>query len=418
MKKRAGSPFYRRRSRQAHPIPIQQAPIMHLNPLVLLLALPYCLLPIAHCLVADSPLPADAIESIRVNQVIDAMEAAIAKADIGAYMALVDPTDPVFATEQRAWIADLQTHPVDDVEINIAWNEPVRLQDDGSAIAPIEISWHIVGEELDRHFAYQALFEPIASPNGQWIFAGRAWDVFDNDTPGVRVYSDFIHEDLAHLAADRVEHLRDTIAENMGFDYSQTQPKEVVVKIYPDMSSLQASIYLSYTDHLSGWNEPGESIKILGRENFSTKRLDPLLAHEIGHAVSFEFGPQINNAPWWTLEGIAEVAAGLFRDSWESKNKRIVHLAKEDDLRDWSLLADFRGEANNHAMYVYLQGWSMIDYIDRIHGLDSRNKWFIELANGHSLDEASQEALGISFEQLNTNWHQSLLDWNDQADSD
>lgn len=366
---------------------------------------------------ADSPLPADAIESIRVNQVIDAMEAAIDKADIGAYMALVDPTDPVFATEQRAWIADLQTHPVEDVEINIAWNEPVRLQEDGSAIAPIEITWHIVGEELDRHFAYQALFEPMGASNGQWIFAGRAWDVFVDEINGVRVYSDAIHEDLAHLAANRVEYLRDTIAENMGFEYSTGEPKEVVVKIYPDMSSLQASIYLSYTDHLSGWNEPGESIKILGRDDFTVKQLDPLLAHEIGHAVSFEFGPEINNAPWWTLEGIAEVAAGLFRDSWEAKNKRMVHLAKTDDLRDWSLLADFRGEANNHAMYVYLQGWSMIDYIDRIHGLDQRNAWFKSLAGGASLDQATRAVMGISFDQLDQEWRRSLLN-SDPASSD
>lgn len=373
--------------------------------------LPFVICAASSVACADSPLPADAIESIRVNQVISAMESAIAKADIGAYMALVDPSDAVFATEQRAWITDLQSHPVDDVEITIAWSEPVRLQSDGSAIAPIEIAWHVEGEELDRHFAYQALFEPVGAVNGQWIFAGRAWDIFDGDTPGVRVYSDYVHEELAYLCADRVEHLRDKIAENMGFDYSQTEPKEVVVKVYPDMSSLQASIYLSYTDRLSGWNEPGESIKILGRENYTTERLDPLLAHEIGHAVSFEFGPEINLAPWWTLEGIAEVASGLFRDSWESKNKRIVNLAKKDDLREWSLLSDFRGEANNHAMYVYLQGWSMIDYIDRIHTIEKRNLWFAQLGEGATLEEASVSVLGITFEQLDRKWNESLLNW-------
>ncbi|MDF1810218.1 MAG: hypothetical protein P1U42_11045 [Phycisphaerales bacterium] len=367
---------------------------------------------------ADSPLPADSIESIRVNQVIEGMQSAITKTDIGAYMALIDTTDSFFATEQRAWISDLQKHPVNDIELSIAWNEPVRIQDDGSAIAPLEITWHIPGEELNRLFAYQARFEPIASSQGQWIFAGRAWDIFNDETKGVRVYADSVHEDLANLCADRVENLRDQIAVNMGFDYSNTAPKEVVVKVYPEMSSLQASIYLSYTDGLSGWNEPGESIKILGRENFPTNRLDPLLAHEIGHAVSFEFGPEINLAPWWTLEGIAEVAAGLFRDSWDSKNKRISNLAKENNLRDWNLLADFRGEANNHARYVYLQGWSMIDYIDRIHTVENRNKWFTKLGAGATLEEATQSTLNMSFDQLDTNWQQSLLDWNDDDTSD
>ncbi len=380
---------------------------------ILLAIFPHCLLPIAYGHSSDSPLPSTAVESIRVHQVIDAMESAILSADVGAYMALVDPTDPFFATEQRAWITDLQKHPVDDVEIIIAWNESIALEPDGSAIAPIEISWHVPGEELDRHFAYQARFIPIGSPDGQWAFAGRAWEIEDIETPGVRVYADALHEDLAYLASDRVVHLRDQIAQNMGMgmDSATAEHREVVVKIYPDMASLQASIYLSYTDSLSGWNEPGESIKILGRDDYTQRTLDPLLAHEIGHAVSFEFGDQINAAPWWTLEGIAEVASGLFRDSWASKNKRIVHMAKNDNLRDWALLADFRGEANNHMRHVYLQGWSMIDYIDRTFTIEKRNQWFAALGAGASLDEASLSVLGMGFKALDQQWHQSLLDW-------
>jgi len=384
----------------------------------LLVILPYCLLPIAYCLGADSPLPADSIESIRVHEVVDAMQAAIVKGDTGAYMALVDPADPTFATEQRAWIGDMATHPVEDVELQIAWNEPVRLQDDGSAIAPIEINWHVEGEELDRHFDYEALFNPIASSNGQWVFGGRAWEINLLDTPGVRVYSDAVHEDLAHLAQERVPVLRDAIAKDMSQDAFLSNPKEIVVKIYPDMASLQASIYMSYTDSLSGWNEPGESIKILGRKRFTQKRIDPLLAHEIGHAVSFEFGPKINNAPWWTLEGIAEEAAGLFRDSFVSKTKRISKLAKKDDLRAWPLLADFRGEANNHAMYVYLQGWSMVDYITRTFGRDKRNAWFTGLGHGDSLDQASTSELGIGFDALDQQWRTWLDEWQLPAEPD
>ncbi len=392
---------------------------MHLS-LPLLAIFFHCFLPIAYCHGADSPLLSTAIESIRVNQVIDAMESAILDADVGAYMALVDPADPFFVTEQRAWISDLQVHPVDDVEIIIAWNESITLESDGSAIAPIEISWHVPGEELDRHFAYQARFIPIGSPDGQWAFAGRAWAIEDVETPGVRVYAEAIHEDLADLASDRVVHLRDRIAQhmNMGMnmDSAAAEHREVVVKIYPEMASLQASIYLSYTDALSGWNEPGESIKILGRDDYTQRTLDPLLAHEIGHAVSFEFGPKINAAPWWALEGIAEVAAGLFRDSWSAKHQRIVELAKNDNLRDWALLADFRGEANNHMRHVYLQGWSMIDYIGRTFTIKKRNQWFAALGAGASLDEASLRVLGMDFDALDRQWHQSLLDWEPEPD--
>lgn len=365
---------------------------------------------------ASAPLPEDSIESRRVHQLVEQLERAVNRADTGAYMALVDTADPVFATEQRAWAADLLAHPVEDVDFAIAWGQPVRLLDDGSAVAAMEISWHIPGEELDRHFAYDALFRPIGAANGQWVFAGRAWEVSLLSAPGVRVYADARHEPLARLAMSRVPVLRQAIADNMGHSVHEGSGiHEVVVKIYPDMESLQASIYLSYTDPLGGWNEPGESIKIRGREEFSQDAIDPLLAHEIGHAVSFEFGPKIIDAPWWTLEGVAEVAAGLFSDVREAKRRRIARLAERGDLRDWDLLADFRGEANNHAMHVYLQGWSMVDYIDQTFGLGARNAWFTRLAAGATLDQSTRDALGMPFDQLDAQWRASLLDGRDDA---
>jgi hypothetical protein len=103
------------------------------------------------------------------------------------------------------------------------------------------------------------------------------------------------------------------------------------------------------------------------------------------------------------------VAAGLFRDSWERKNQRIVKLAQSDNLREWDLLADFKGEAVNHGLHVYLQGWSMVDYIDRTFGKEKRNAWFTRLGHGDTLDQASRAALGIAFDELDTQWHASLM---------
>ncbi|MEZ6164068.1 MAG: hypothetical protein R3B67_06490 [Phycisphaerales bacterium] len=139
-------------------------------------------------------------------------------------------------------------------------------------------------------------------------------------------------------------------------------------------------------------------------------KLDPLLAHELGHAVSFEYGPVINFAPWWSLEGVAEVAAGLFRDSWDRKHRRIVKLAQSDNLRRWEQLADFKGEAVvQHGMHVYLQGWSMIDFIDRTYGKDTRNKWFTRLGHGDTLDQATQSAMGMGFDQIDACRRDELL---------
>jgi hypothetical protein len=358
---------------------------------------------------AGALLPSTALESVRVQAVVGAMQSAIERDDVGAYMAQINPSDSVLITEHRAWFADLDVSPVNDLFIGLSPDEPVVLEDDGSAIAQLSITWQVPGEQESRRYDMPARFEPIGSPNGQWHFAGRAWDIAMTDTPGVRIYCDEAHEPIAQLARERVPVLRDRIAEDMGIDPKLGDLHEVVVKIYPRMRELQASIYPSYTAGISGWNEPGESIKILGRDEMKQDRLDPLLAHELGHAVSFEYGPEINFAPWWSLEGVAEVAAGLFRDSWESKNRRIAKLAQRDDLRDWDLLADFKGEAVNHAMHVYLQGWSMVDFIDRSFGKDARNAWFIRLGHGDTLNQASRSALGIGFDQLDARWRDELM---------
>jgi len=356
----------------------------------------------------SAPLPSSAIESMRVHQVVDAMQSSIENDDPGGFMAQINPSDPVLMNEQRAWFAELDVSPVNDLQISIDPDEPIVLEDDGSVVAPLVYTWQVPSEDKPRIYNMPARFEPIGSRDGQWHFAGRAWEIALTDTPGVRIYSDEVHHDIAQLALQRVPEIRDRIAQDMGIDPAKGGLHEVVVKIYPKMNELQASIYPSYIAGISGWNEPGESIKILGRDKMEQDRLDPLLAHEIGHAVSFEYGPEINFAPWWSLEGVAEVAAGLFRDSWERKNTRIAKLAQKNDLRDWNLLADFKGEAVNHGMHVYLQGWSMIDYIDRAFGKDTRNAWFTRLGHADTLDQATTSAMHITFDQLDAQWRAEL----------
>lgn len=357
---------------------------------------------------ASVPLPSDSVQAMRVQQVVETMQSSLERLDSGGFMAQINPSDPVLMTEHRAWFAELSVSPVNDLLISLDQDEPIILQDDGSVVAPMNITWQVPSEDKQRRYDMSARFEPIGSSEGQWHFAGRAWEIALTDTPGVRIYCDQKHEKIALLALERVPEIRNRIAQDMGIDPGKGDLHEVVVKIYPRMNELQASIYPSYIAGISGWNEPGESIKILGRNKMEQDRLDPLLAHEIGHAVSFEYGPVINLAPWWSLEGVAEVAAGLFRDSWDRKNTRIAKLAQRNDLRDWPLLADFKGEAVNHAMHVYLQGWSMIDYIDRTFGKDARNAWFTRLGQGETLDQATSTVMHMSFDRLDAQWRAEL----------
>ena len=71
----------------------------------------------AACVAA--PLPEHAVESMRVHEVVEAMQTAIERGDAGGYMAQINPSDSVLVTEHRAWFADLSFAPVDDLMIAI-----------------------------------------------------------------------------------------------------------------------------------------------------------------------------------------------------------------------------------------------------------------------------------------------------------
>lgn len=351
---------------------------------------------------ADTTNAADALAESRVHRTLAAMQAAVERADSGAYMALIDTADPVFAEEQRKWARDLRTRPVGSV--TILPDGPPRAASDGSRIVPLSITWTLPGSDREYAVTYDAAFRPLGLPEGAWLYAGRVWD--ERHAGGVRIMTP-PGNDHADDMADYLETRLGPILESVEEELQQTLSTEPTIKIYPDMAALQASIALSYTDSLGGWNEPGESVKILTRPGLAGPRLDTVVAHELGHAVSFEYGPSIITAPWWVLEGIAELAADPFR-ARPPTNAPAERLAADNALVPFASLADFRGEAMNHARQVYVQGRSLLVYITDRYGQSTRTRWLRAMAQGRTLDEATRAVLGIDFTSLDAEWRATL----------
>ena len=159
------------------------------------------------------------------------------------------------------------------------------------------------------------------------------------------------------------------------------------VKIYPSMLHLQESIYLSYEDGLSGWNEPGESIKIITNPRRASKRgLTGLLAHEYGHVATFELGPKANDMPWWALEGVAELSAERFAALGHDAENAVMRWQRASALAKWDDLADFHKVQDNSPRdlqaKVYKQGQHMLMYISDRFGRDARNAWLTAMGQG------------------------------------
>jgi hypothetical protein len=306
--------------------------------------------------------------------------------------------------EQTNWFKDIGRSPPERLAFTLD-DDPELSADGKSATAKVRTTWRMpkAGER------FVSLPTKFVKSEGAWLYAGEDWKVKEGGS--VRVL--YIGSGLEDVAAKVIEILPD-IRSHVHEGFELTENKHITeriqeVKLYPTMKHLQYSIYPSYKDALGGWNEPGESIKILARAGTPPSALKILLSHEYGHVATFELGPKANDMPWWILEGVAELASANYTTGNSRGAIRRVKRWKDDgDLIEWHRLADFRGEATEHAAHVYTQGHHMLYYISDRFGRTRRNDWMRAMATGDTLDGATQKVLGLSFEQLDKDWLASI----------
>ncbi len=347
-----------------------------------------CLIPTSGIAHAD-----DALEALLAR-----MNAAVLAADMNGYLACVDTRDPVFAREQKNWAADLKRKPVKEFAIQL--QDQTLVSPDGPMNAQLSMNWTLADQDAPkRTISFPATFTRDAA--GGWLYAGETWQTIESN--GVKVLYD---QGLDEVAKSVVEILPDIRAHvNEGFEVAIDRVQEV--KLYASMRHLQQSIYLSYTDSLGGWNEPGESIKILVGRKSKPAELKPLLAHEYGHVATFEYGPHASDMPWWVLEGVAELSAEAYGGA-RDVSRMVARWASNGKLADWDRLADFHTVKAEDQMYVYSQGHHMLGFVSEKFGRTGRNAWLRAMAQGATLDEATRAAMKMPFTELDSAWRASF----------
>jgi hypothetical protein len=336
----------------------------------------------------------------RIEMLLSAMSAAAIAANQEAYLALVCPRDPVFFTEQKAWAADLERHVPERLEFALTGD--LGLAGD-EARSNLRITWQMP-EGRVRTVSYPARFTRSGE---SWLYAGEDWHTTDGDR--VLVMHGRDQAEVARSAAAALPEVRERIIAEMGLeDDEELRARTQHIKLYTSVTHLQFSIYMSYTDGLAGWNEPGESIKLIAARDMGRRSLRMLLGHEYGHVASFQYGPHATDMPWWILEGIAELVAEPWAGNGDRTDRTMRQWAAAGQLREWEQLADFRGEALNHTMHVYRQGHHMLRFITARFGKEARNAWMIEMARGATLDGATRQVFEMGFAELDALWRESL----------
>lgn len=352
------------------------------------------------CLAGD-----DAVDRERISALLDSMEQAVLAADVEGYMKHVADEDRHFVREQRYWANDLPKNTPASFDLVLGEGE-LRVSGD-RAVGPVVMTWAMrkpSGEpRRPRELAFDAAF---VRRGESWRWAGEEWLVHEGE--GVRVLYDEGLDEVAKTVAEAFPEVRSTVEEL----FALKVPPPQQIKLYATMKHLQGSITLSYTDGLSGWNEPGESVKILIGRRSTAESLRPLLAHEFGHVCTFEMGEASNLMPWWVLEGVAEFSSAAMRADTDGpipRSRRAIQtVAKSGGLAAWDELTTFGEVKPQRQALVYSQGHDMIQFISEQFGRKGLVAWLSAMANGISLDDATRRVMSMSFAELDAKWREAV----------
>ena len=335
-----------------------------------------------------TPPPGSLTPEAELEFLVASLAAHVQVGDKAGYLELVDLTDPAFGLEHSRLADEWATlHPVPDYRLDLT-----DLDVDGdTATGTLTANWTNF-QALPRAASWAATFS-----KGQegWRYTGEEWLTTDvphftiKMAPGSEDQLENVTQDLPAI----YDHVIDTL------DYTPAGTLEI--KVYADAPALAANTLLSLPD-VSGWNEPGEALKL--RVNPEDPYLTPTIAHEMTHFTNFDrAGTQRTKMPWWLDEGIAVFVArkfDLIKEQTDTATELVAAWHANGELVDWDRMAVYETTPQELWRNVYPQGYVMVRFVSSKFGRDLRNQWLAKMATEMDIDAATPAVLGVSFEDL------------------
>ncbi len=175
---------------------------------------------------------------------------------------------------------------------------------------------------------------------------------------------------------------------------------EVQVILYSDRQ------FQEVTD-APGWSSGIFDGKIripIGGIEQETPGLRRLLLHEYTHAAVRSLTPRV---PTWLNEGLAQYFEGRQMSSSQREGLRLLAQAEKlPSLRQ--LEGSFMGLSGGQAAYAYLFSLSAVRYLVDQHGMYRIKGVLEELAGGADTAKALNNAVMLSYEEIDRGWKRSL----------
>lgn len=324
------------------------------------------------------------------QELAGALQTAARAGNSVAYHALLVPGG-TFTVEGANFAADLARRPPRDVTFAFRDVRPEGTE----AAATLELVWTRLPGEVRR----VSLPVRLVRVGDVWRYGGEAFTPVKTETGTLLALSVPGLAEKAGALAPLLPRAAREVQRVLGL----TVPQGAVVKVYPDAERLSATVYPSLQP-VSGWNEPGEAIKLVlpgGSPAQAETSALRVLTHEFTHlAVGLAAGQAGGAAgdkriPWWLHEGLANFAARAFvpEQSWQAWQSRANAYARAGWVPLFEL-ADFPAVPESRWDHAYRQGLGVTEFLAQTRGPQA--PWGLALAFART-GEADAAARALDF---------------------
>ncbi len=120
----------------------------------------------------------------------------------------------------------------------------------------------------------------------------------------------------------------------------------------------------------------------------------------------------LGNFPWWLSEGVVEYGGQHF-STLSQRNRVLRGIAAlslapenaEEQLFAWDeLVEEPVGMHSEQREVAARRDYTLVHYVTETYGEEQRNAWIHAIATDQTLESATEEHLGTSFEALDSAW--------------
>lgn len=186
-------------------------------------------------------------------------------------------------------------------------------------------------------------------------------------------------------------------------------PDSLDIYIYDSDKNLEAAMVLTGRDWVGGQARPelGVVVVAVPQEQGYSSRMRRYLPHEITHLLIYQLmtAEGYGRVPTWLDEGLATANELLPTPEYALALKEAYESNQLLSLKD--LCAPFSPDAST-AFLSYAQSGSVVRFIREQYGADGIRRLLAVYADGASCTSGVEEALDVSFSQLEGAWQASL----------